>query len=177
MSSAAIGSRPDHEETDPTAYGAFIYFCVATVVSLAIGGYVFWSKGGQLAARMEAESAATRDLLIENLPLLRDRLAEQGIQVQRFEVDLMDQRGNDGCRAFDTANGNDPRRDRRDEPADRCARCDVHRPESNHRQFHDRQTRHGAVERGTQCGRHRQPGNDRCPGISCRGGRYTKYGR
>jgi len=78
-------------------------------------------QAGQLAARLEAESAATRDLLIENLPLLRERLAEQGIQVQRFDVDLMDQRAADGRRSFDGTNANDPRREPRNENVPRQA--------------------------------------------------------
>jgi hypothetical protein len=33
-------------------YAAFVYFCVATVISLTIGGYFFWSKGGLAGNRM-----------------------------------------------------------------------------------------------------------------------------
>ncbi|GAB4128671.1 flagellar hook-length control protein FliK [Thermopirellula anaerolimosa] len=48
---------------------------------------------GVMSARMEAESAAARDLLAEHLPVLRQRLADHGIRVERFELDLM---GRDG---------------------------------------------------------------------------------
>ncbi|NMC21341.1 MAG: flagellar hook-length control protein FliK [Thermogutta sp.] len=44
---------------------------------------------GVMSARMEAESAAARDLLAEHLPVLRQRLADHGIRVERFELDLM----------------------------------------------------------------------------------------
>lgn len=47
---------------------------------------------GVLAARLEAETAATRNLLIDNLPALRERLAEQGIRLEQFDVDLLDRR-------------------------------------------------------------------------------------
>ena len=45
-------------------------------------------KGGLLTARLEAESSAARNLLLDNLPALRDRLAEQNIKIQRFDVEL-----------------------------------------------------------------------------------------
>jgi len=50
---------------------------------------------GVMSARMEAESTAARDLLAEHLPLLRQRLADHGIRVERFELDLMGQSGQD----------------------------------------------------------------------------------
>lgn len=43
---------------------------------------------GALTARMEAENSAARGLILENLPTLRDRLAEQNIRIERFEVEL-----------------------------------------------------------------------------------------
>jgi flagellar hook-length control protein FliK len=48
---------------------------------------------GQLTARVEAETPAARNLLLDNLPALRERLAQQDIKVQRFDVDLMDRSG------------------------------------------------------------------------------------
>lgn len=48
---------------------------------------------GVMSARIEAESAAARDLLAEHLPVLRQRLADHGIRVERFELDLMGQNG------------------------------------------------------------------------------------
>lgn len=46
---------------------------------------------GALAARMEVESHRTRDVLLENLGALRQRLAEQNVRVDRFDVDLLGQ--------------------------------------------------------------------------------------
>ena len=39
-------------------------------------------------ASVEAESSNARKLLLEHLPALRDRLAEQNIRVDRFDVDV-----------------------------------------------------------------------------------------
>jgi flagellar hook-length control protein FliK len=47
---------------------------------------------GAIIARLEAETDAARNLLIDHLPALRDRLAEQGIRVDQFDVDLLDRR-------------------------------------------------------------------------------------
>lgn len=47
-------------------------------------------QNGVMAARIEAENATSRTILLENLPVLKERLAEQGIQVESFDVDLMD---------------------------------------------------------------------------------------
>jgi flagellar hook-length control protein FliK len=41
-----------------------------------------------LVARVEAETAEARAVLMEHLPVLRERLAEQGLKLERFEVDL-----------------------------------------------------------------------------------------
>jgi len=48
-------------------------------------------KGGSMTARLEVETNAARTMLLDNLPALRDRLAEQEIRVGRFDVDLADQ--------------------------------------------------------------------------------------
>ena len=45
---------------------------------------------GALTARLEAESPAAKSLLLDNLPVLRERLAEQGIRIEHFDVDLLD---------------------------------------------------------------------------------------
>ena len=45
-----------------------------------------------MVARIEAETQSARMLLIDHLPLLRDRLAEHEIHIQQFDVDLLDQR-------------------------------------------------------------------------------------
>jgi flagellar hook-length control protein FliK len=46
---------------------------------------------GVLVARLETETAAARTVLVENLPALRERLSEQGIRIERFDIDLMQQ--------------------------------------------------------------------------------------
>jgi flagellar hook-length control protein FliK len=43
---------------------------------------------GALSARLEAETPAARNLLLDNLPALRERLAQQEVRVERFDVDL-----------------------------------------------------------------------------------------
>jgi flagellar hook-length control protein FliK len=47
-------------------------------------------RNGALSARLETETPAARSLLLDNLPVLRDRLAEQGVRVEQFDVDLLD---------------------------------------------------------------------------------------
>jgi flagellar hook-length control protein FliK len=44
---------------------------------------------GGLVARLETETAAAQAALIDNLPALRERLADQGMRIERFDVDLM----------------------------------------------------------------------------------------
>jgi len=48
-------------------------------------------KDGLMTARLETETHAARNLLLDNLPALRDRLAEQDIKIARFDVDVADQ--------------------------------------------------------------------------------------
>ena len=48
---------------------------------------------GEMTARVEADSPSARNLILDNLPALRDRLAQHDIKVQRFDVDLMDRSG------------------------------------------------------------------------------------
>lgn len=48
-------------------------------------------KEGAMTAHLETETAAARNVLLDNLPQLRDRLAEQNIKVERFDVDVRDQ--------------------------------------------------------------------------------------
>jgi len=58
-------------------------------------------KTGVLTARLETESAEIRQLLLENVGQLRDRLAEYQIRVERFEVDLANPQQGDPSRNFD----------------------------------------------------------------------------
>ena len=48
---------------------------------------------GALTARLEAETPQARQVLADSLPQLRERLAEQNIRVERFDVDLMQSGG------------------------------------------------------------------------------------
>jgi len=52
-------------------------------------------EAGALHARLEAETPQARNLLIENLATLRERLAEQNVRVEQFDVDLMDRQPQD----------------------------------------------------------------------------------
>lgn len=69
-------------------------------------------KNGTMSARVEAETAAAKSALMDNLPVLRERLAEQGIKVDRFDVSLSDQSQGgsserpDGDRSFRQSGGN-----------------------------------------------------------------------
>jgi flagellar hook-length control protein FliK len=47
-------------------------------------------EAGAIHARLEAETPLARNLLIENMAALRERLAEQNVRVEQFDVDLMD---------------------------------------------------------------------------------------
>ena len=47
-------------------------------------------RNGTMTARLEVENANARATLLDNLPALRDRLAQQDIRVDRFDVDLAD---------------------------------------------------------------------------------------
>ena len=47
-------------------------------------------QDGGMRAHIQAESATARSLLLENLSVLKERLAAQDIHVERFDVDLME---------------------------------------------------------------------------------------
>lgn len=49
-------------------------------------------EAGVLTARFETETPSARTALLENMAALRERLAEQGIKIEKFNVDLMDRR-------------------------------------------------------------------------------------
>jgi flagellar hook-length control protein FliK len=50
-------------------------------------------SGGAMTAHVETETAAARNMLLDNLPALRQRLADQNIKIDHFDVDLKDQSG------------------------------------------------------------------------------------
>ena len=45
-------------------------------------------KDGVMSASLETDNANARRVLLDHLPALRDRLAEQNIRVDRFDVDV-----------------------------------------------------------------------------------------
>lgn len=45
-------------------------------------------RNGLMTARLETETSAARSLLLDNLPALRERLAEHDVRIQRFDVEL-----------------------------------------------------------------------------------------
>ena len=47
-------------------------------------------QGAAMTARIETETMMARNVLVDSLPVLRERLAEQGIRVEQFEVDVPD---------------------------------------------------------------------------------------
>ncbi|PHR90650.1 MAG: hypothetical protein COA78_34745 [Blastopirellula sp.] len=52
-------------------------------------------KDGVMTARIETETTAARQILMENLPQLRDRLNEMNITIDTFEVEQMEQESTD----------------------------------------------------------------------------------
>ncbi|MBX3424338.1 MAG: flagellar hook-length control protein FliK [Pirellulales bacterium] len=80
---------------------------------------------GVMHASIEAETTTARNLLLDNLPALRDRLAEQNIRVERFDVDV--RRDGNGQQA--PSDGQTPWRDANDS-GERPPRPDVPRRES-----------------------------------------------
>jgi len=50
-------------------------------------------SNGEMTARVQAETPAARNVLLEQPAALRERLAQHDIKVQRFDVDLMDRSG------------------------------------------------------------------------------------
>jgi flagellar hook-length control protein FliK len=66
---------------------------------------------GVLHANLETESAAAKRLLLENLPALRDRLAEQNVRVERFDVDVRREDQNSQRNAYQQGQQDQPQRD------------------------------------------------------------------
>ena len=64
---------------------------------------------GVLTARIETETSSARTVLLDNMAALRERLAEQGIKIEKFNVDLMDRRSEDT--PYGPAGGNDREHD------------------------------------------------------------------
>ena len=45
-------------------------------------------RDGAMTARLEVENQSARQLLLDSLPALRERLAQQDIRIERFSVDV-----------------------------------------------------------------------------------------
>ncbi|MDX1962532.1 MAG: flagellar hook-length control protein FliK [Pirellulales bacterium] len=60
-------------------------------------------REGNLTARLEAETTAARNILMESLPQLKERLAEQNVRIEAFEVDVSDQQRSPDGQARDFA--------------------------------------------------------------------------
>ncbi len=48
-------------------------------------------RDGAMIARMETETTTARNLLMDNLPQLKEKLAEQNVRIETFEVEVRDQ--------------------------------------------------------------------------------------
>jgi flagellar hook-length control protein FliK len=64
--------------------------------------------GGGLAARFEAETPMAKSILVDNLPLLRDRLAEQGVRLEQFDVELTERHSGSPGEGFDRRDPRQP---------------------------------------------------------------------
>lgn len=47
-------------------------------------------RNGALTANVQTDNSATRNILLDNLPALRDRLEQQDIRIERFNVEVQD---------------------------------------------------------------------------------------
>ena len=47
-------------------------------------------QGGNMTAKLDAETPAARQALLDNLPLLRERLAEQGLRIEQLDIGSLD---------------------------------------------------------------------------------------
>lgn len=78
-------------------------------------------KEGVLSAALEAETPAARQILLDNLPALRDRLEQQQIRIDKFDVDVRDdsqQRGGDWQPNGEAREQGDERNERREPTPD-----------------------------------------------------------
>ena len=95
-------------------------------------------RQGTMTAQLHVEKASTRNLLLDNLSALRDRLAQQNIKIEQFQVDLLDySSGGSSDRAADQAQSQDfgggyrppqATRERTAEPAPADAHASARRP-------------------------------------------------
>ncbi len=97
-------------------------------------------KEGVLTAQLEAETPAARTALLDNLPALRDRLEQQQIRIEKFDVDVRDESNQRG--------GDWQPSDNRDEPTDRRPNDQNGRPAARQAETPARE----ATEQPTQTG-------------------------
>ncbi len=45
-------------------------------------------EGNTMSARLKTETPAAREAILENLPVLKERLAEQGVEIEQFQVEV-----------------------------------------------------------------------------------------
>lgn len=74
-------------------------------------------KDGVMSANLEADNANARRLLLDHLPTLRDRLAEQNIRVDRFDVDVRQE--NNGGQANPRGSNQNPYQQQADQSDNR----------------------------------------------------------
>lgn len=67
---------------------------------------------GAMIARVETETAQAQSVLVDNLPALKERLAEQGVRIEQFDVDVQQHGGQS-----EFAGGRDEGDRRRPEPS------------------------------------------------------------
>ena len=65
-------------------------------------------REGVLTASIETDTQAARNALLDNLPALRDRLAEQSIQIEKFDVDVRDENQGQQAQERETEADRDP---------------------------------------------------------------------
>lgn len=92
-------------------------------------------QNGVLTAKIEAETPMARNLLLDSLPALRERLAQQDIRVEKFDVDLRQDTG--GKSGSDDRSADQPwtrrgdQRGREAPPAPRTAAAAAVRPSAS----------------------------------------------
>jgi flagellar hook-length control protein FliK len=70
-------------------------------------------KDGAMSAALETDNANARRVLLDHLPALRDRLAEQNIRIERFDVDVRQE--NNGGQANPQGSNQNPYQPRPDQ--------------------------------------------------------------
>ena len=85
-------------------------------------------EGNVMLARIETETQSARTLLIDNLPVLRERLAEQNIRVEQFDIDLLDRHASAQEDQRDQPNDGEPTDESSDSPDEQQTHSPVPRP-------------------------------------------------